>query len=93
VSLLSPDQLVALRSVPCDDNMPNRVRVAAAMAGVTQAAIVESTGLVQAYVSDVMRGRYQTITTDNAHKFAEFFGCAIEDLFPARAEERQAVGQ
>lgn len=75
--------------MPCDA-VPNRVRVAAAMAGVMQSEIVEGTSLTQAYVSDVMRGRFQTITIENAHKFANFFGCAIEDLFPAR-DERQAV--
>jgi hypothetical protein len=32
----------------------------------------------------VKAGRMQTVTVENAHKFAEFFDCAIEDLFPAR---------
>jgi len=44
---------------------------------------VEATGFVQPYVAQVMGGRFRTITVENARKFAEFFGCNIEDLFPA----------
>lgn len=61
----------------------NRIVKARALAGLTQAELAERTGLTQPYVSDVDRGRYGTITLDNARKFAECFGCSIEDLFPA----------
>jgi len=84
VSLLSAEQLTALRAVPVSAAMPNRVKVAAALARKDQQDIVDATGLTQPYVSDVYRGRYERITVDNARKFAEYFGCAIEDLFPAR---------
>ena len=40
-------------------------------------------GFPQPYISDVARRRYQTITVENARKFAHYFGCTIEDLFPA----------
>jgi transcriptional regulator with XRE-family HTH domain len=40
--------------------------------------------LTPQYISDVKAGRFQNISVENAHKFAAFFGCAIEDLFPAR---------
>ncbi len=43
-------------------------------------------GLPQPYISDVARGRYQTITLRNARKLAEYFGCAIDDLFPAELQ-------
>lgn len=56
------------------------------LAGVSQADVVTATGLIQPYVSDVMRGRWNRITVDNARKFADYFGCSIEDLFPARDE-------
>lgn len=62
----------------------NRVARAIELAGVTQLDIEAATGLTQPYISDVARNRYPTITVDNARKFAEFFGCTIEDLFPAR---------
>jgi transcriptional regulator with XRE-family HTH domain len=62
----------------------NRLADAIDLSGQTSTAIGEALGFTLQYVSDVSRGRWQTITVDNAHKFAEFFGCAIEDLFPAR---------
>lgn len=83
--LLTDDQLTALRAVPVSPAMPNRVKVAASLANLDQQAVVDGTGFTQPYVSDVFRGRYERITVDNARKFADFFGCAIEDLFPKRA--------
>ena len=62
----------------------NRIARAIELAQVTQLDIEAATGLPQPYISDVARNRYQTITVENAHKFADYFGCAIEDLFPAR---------
>jgi transcriptional regulator with XRE-family HTH domain len=81
---LTDEALLALRAVPVSDEMPNRLRVAMAMTNANQTEVTRATGFAQAYVSDVERGRYRTITVDNAHKFAEFFGCSIADLFPAR---------
>jgi hypothetical protein len=34
----------------------------------------------------VKSGRIQNLSVDNARKFAAFFDCSIEDLFPARRE-------
>ena len=49
--------------------------------------IAEAVGLPQPYVSDVVaRQRYRTITVQNARKFANFFGCTIEDLFPRKPD-------
>ena len=55
-----------------------------ALCEASQAELVEATGFTQPYVSDVLRGRFKDITVGNASKFAEFFGCQIEDLFPSR---------
>jgi hypothetical protein len=65
----------------------NRVNRAMELAEVTKVKVAEATGLRYTYVTDVSYNRYQTVTVENAHKFANFFGCAIEDLFP----EREAV--
>lgn len=78
--MLTEDQLRTLRSEPG----ANRVAKAIALAGVTQMTVAKSVGLPQPYVSDVARQRYRTITVENARKFARYFGCRIEDLFPAR---------
>ncbi len=76
--VLTRQQLAILRSEPGT----NRVAKAIALAAVTQATVAEALGLPQPYVSDVARRRYKTITVENARKFANFFGCSIEDLFP-----------
>lgn len=62
----------------------NKVAKAIELAEVTQTEVAVATGLPQPYISDVARGRYSTITVENAHKLADYFGCTIEDLFPAK---------
>jgi len=81
MSLLSASQLQELKATVTEGN---RLATAIALAAVTQLDIQGATGLPQSYISDVARNRYRTITVENARKFAEFFGCSIEDLFPSR---------
>ena len=76
--MLTKQQLAILRSQPG----ANRVAKAMSLAGVTQMALAKALGLSQPYVSDVIRQRYRTITVESARKFARYFGCCIEDLFP-----------
>ena len=76
--MLTEQQLATLRVEPG----VNRVAKAISLAGVTQVTLAEAIGLPQPYISDVARGRYRTITVENARKFADYFGCSIEDLFP-----------
>lgn len=80
--MLSVRKLRELRATATKDG--NRIARAIELAGVTQQDIASETKLPQPYISDVARNRYQTITVENARKFADYFGCAIEDLFPAR---------
>ena len=77
--MLTKQQLAMLRAEPGT----NRVAKAIDLASVTQVTVAEALGLPQPYVSDVARRRYKTITVENARKFAQFFGCSIEDLFPS----------
>lgn len=83
MALLTTRHLKELRDAPAVSGA-NRVARAIELAQVTQLEIAAATGLPQPYISDVARNRYQTITVENAHKFADYFGCSIEDLFPAR---------
>lgn len=76
--MLTAEQLAVLRAEPGT----NRVAKAIALAGVTQGTVAAALGVPQPYISDVARCRYQTITVENARKFANYFGCSIEDLFP-----------
>jgi transcriptional regulator with XRE-family HTH domain len=80
---LSPEQIDAMRAVPLGE-MPNKLRIAIALAKVKQAEVCEETGLTPSMVSNFVLGKYTTLTIDTARKLAEFFGCQIEDLFPAR---------
>lgn len=64
----------------------NRVGLAISLAGVSQATVGRAVGKPQPYVSDVVRGRYRTITLLNARRLARYFGCGIEDLFPTDPE-------
>lgn len=65
---------------------PNNIALAMKLADVTQVQIAEATGLQQSYISRIMRGRYSRLPGETMRTLATFFGCAIEDLFPAREE-------
>lgn len=80
---LTSSQLADLRDARIPES-GNRVSVALQLAGLTQQEAAALIGESQPYISDVVRGRYQTITLAKAYKFAALFGCAIEDLFPAK---------
>lgn len=80
---MTPKQLKALRSRPVTD-AGNRLADAFEITERSQADCVRETKFTAQYVSDMVRGRFQNISIDNAREFAEFFGCSIEDLFPAR---------
>lgn len=78
---LTETQLIQLRKSRA---VGNRVAKAIELAKVPMTRVAEDTGLRYTYVTDVAANRYHTVTVENAHKFADYFGCAIEDLFPAR---------
>jgi transcriptional regulator with XRE-family HTH domain len=82
---LTPKQLRELRLAAVGP-AGNRVGAAMALAGLTQAQVADGMLVAQPYVSDVARGRHATITLENARKFAVFFGCDVDDLFPAKAQ-------
>lgn len=86
---LSAEQLAALRAVPATVG-PNRLRVAFALAEVKQSVVCDTLKQFSPQkLSKLVRGAYVTVSVDDARALAEFFGCAIEDLFPA--EQYQAV--
>jgi transcriptional regulator with XRE-family HTH domain len=83
LSHMTPIQLDELRATPVPA-VGNRLAIAFELAERSQADCVRETRFTAAYVSDMVRGRFQNITLDNAYEFARFFDCQIEDLFPAR---------
>lgn len=54
------------------------------LADVTQVQIADKTGHTQSYISKVQNGRYSDLPGETMRSFADYFGCQIEDLFPAR---------
>ena len=88
--MLNPNQLAALRIAPLTG--ANKVSLAIELAGLRQVQLASAIGVTQGLVSKVAGGDMPKLPIETARKFAEFFGCPIEDLFPARnPEERQAV--
>lgn len=79
---MTQKQLKKLRSSPVPGT-GNRIVIACAIADTTQMDCARQTGFTPQYVSDMARGRFRNISIDNARKFATFFGCHIEDIFPA----------
>lgn len=86
---LTPRQLRELRRTPVDET-GNRVKKAMDLVGIKQHALSQEIGFSQQYISDVARGRHQTVTVENAYPFCEFFGCDIEDLFPRQRDRVSA---
>lgn len=86
VKPLTDEQLTALRAVPVTKEFPNRLPVAMALAKVNQVQLAESVRMSQASVSDIRNGKYNDLKHTTVQRFADFFGCYIEDLFPAREQ-------
>ena len=81
--MLTKKQLALLRQTPPSEK--NRLQAAMDLAGLTQVQLSEHTGFTQGYISRIKNGRYSDdMPGETMRRFAEFFGCAIEDLFPSR---------
>lgn len=82
--MMTTEQLETLRTAPLGE-ATNRLRIAFALTDRRQSEAVAATGIVASNLSDIVNGKYTRITVETAGKLADFFGCAIEDLFPRRA--------
>lgn len=78
---LTPKKLRKLRQAPVGP-AGNRVALAIKLSEQKQGTVATHLALTQSYLSNVCRGRFKDITVANASMFAEYFGCAIEDLWP-----------
>ena len=83
--MLTPEQIDALRAVPLG-SMPNKLRIALALAKVKQIDVAAATGLGAPSLSNLVTGEYKTLTIDTARLLSDYFGVQIEDLFPAREQ-------
>lgn len=82
---MTPKQLRELRGRKLAGT-GNKLADAFSIVGCTRTECGDETGFTAQYIHDMLKGRYKNISIDNARKFSDFFGCAIEDLFPARDE-------
>jgi DNA-binding XRE family transcriptional regulator len=81
--MLTREKLRRLRAEPLG-SARNKVRLARELAGLTQVQVAEKAHYTQAFISSLERGEYADVTVTTAQALAELFGCAIEDIFPAR---------
>jgi transcriptional regulator with XRE-family HTH domain len=88
--MLEFGQLAELRCTAIDD-APNRLRLALRLAGKTQAEVARAIEMSPPHFNDVCSGRVKEVSLTTAHKLANYFGCAIEDLFPSRPANGDAV--
>lgn len=78
----------ALRDLRRTDVGRNRLGRAMELAKVTQVQLAEATGLTQSYISRIKNGRYDDLSGDTMRALSGFFGCSLDDLFPASRDER-----
>ena len=77
--MLTKSHKLTLRRTPPERN---RLRKAIELAVVTQHEVAFGVKASPSYISDLVNGCYRSLTVRNAHRFASFFNCRIEDLFP-----------
>ncbi len=83
--MLTRSQITELRRRPVSGR--NRLAAALELAERTQVQLAEAIGVTQANISRLCTGSYSDLPLEKTRAIAEFFGCSIEDLFPAKATE------
>ena len=80
--MLDQKQIKKLRAARVSE--PNKLKKAIELAGVTQEQVAAGIRSSQPHVTEIANGNYSKLPLETARSLAKFFGCAIEDLFPAR---------
>lgn len=83
---LSGEELKALRAAPVTATSPNRLRVAMALLGLSQAEVAAGAQLTRPTISDIYNFKVLDVKLGTLRALADFFGCSIDDLFPAIGE-------
>ena len=79
--MLNRKQLAELRRAPLDRG--NRLRQAMRIGKVTQVQLAAAVGVAQSQVSEDVNGKFSEMSLNKAREYAAFFGCSVDDLFPA----------
>lgn len=82
--MLESRQVKTLRQADVPDT-GNRVALAIELSGKKQGEVADDLQMTQSQLSDIARGRFPDPKLSTLQKLADYFGCAIEDLFPSRA--------
>lgn len=64
----------------------NRIKLAMQLAEVTQVQVAAAIRISQSQVSEDAAGNFSEMSLDKARAYARYFGCTVDDLFPADAE-------
>jgi transcriptional regulator with XRE-family HTH domain len=83
--MLTHKQLSLLRAYPVGATR-NNLRFAMQLGNVTQVQLAAALNVSQSQISEDINGKYAAMSLDKARAYARFFGCHLEDLFPAREE-------
>lgn len=81
--MLETRHLKRLRAAPLPKT-GNKVALAIALSEKRQGQVATELEMTQSHLSDICRGRFEDPQLSTARRLATYFGCAIEDLFPAR---------
>jgi DNA-binding XRE family transcriptional regulator len=84
--MLSRKQLRELREAPLVGS--NKLRKAIDLAEKTQVDVAAAVGITQSYVSLIERGERTNVTLELARLIAGYFGCDVDDIFPASEEAK-----
>ncbi len=80
--MLTRSQVQALRREPAQ---PNRLALAIELAGVTQVDVAAAIGCTQSNISKLAAGKHSRLDLELTRNLADYFGCSLDDLFPAKA--------
>lgn len=80
--MLTAKQLAQLRREPAP--VGNRIKAARQLHKLTQVQLSAAIGLPQSQISEDETGNSPAVTVSKAWVYAQFFGCQLDDLFPAR---------
>lgn len=86
--MLSSEHLRILRRTKVPGT--NKLKLAMDLGSITQVELAAGVGISQSYVSRIANGEHPSLPLDTTHALAQFFGCQIEDLFPAPANSEIA---
>jgi len=79
---LTREQVNALRRLPLGRGQHNKLRLVLALSETKQTDVCKALGVTKPWLSEIVNGRYETLSLVQAERLAHFFGVRVDDLFP-----------